>query len=814
MKLNIEQRKIIKANPNGHMLVKGVAGSGKTTVAVNRIPELLNNYCKEQDDKVLMLTYNKSLINYVKYIYEETKEERFKQLDITDLYQLNMEDRVDIKTVDTVMYRYFSIYKKVNNINLNIANNQQIQNALIDAIVKVNQSYKDVKLINTKNLIFLSEEIKWIKACNYMQISEYQVVDRLGRTSLQQVDSPQKLRKNSKIREAIFKTMIIYNQNLRKNNLIDFQDMALIALEQIKTKVEKSYTHIIIDETQDLTRVQLEFIKYLYKDKPYSSLLFVADNAQSIYPQSWLVKGRSFASIGFDMTGKSNSLSKNYRTTTQIAQAAYSLIEKDKNIVEDDNFIKPSLVDKYGVYPVYRNFSNKDNEAKFIIDNIKKQVKNNYKYKDIAIVAKRKNQLKEIKSYLEISNLPYKEISNNDELNFKDDSITLLTMHSVKGLEFKIVMIIGLNDNCIPSKPIDKDFDDNDMMESRDRKLLYVGMTRATERLFLTSDGEPTKFIKDIDTRYLKLSLESEIRKFENIEINQYKYKDKVEDKYSYEEEVRQWMISQLCSTYGYPNDLLDIECKVNIGSRIGLVDIVVYKYKNETKLPYIFIEVKKMGSGIENAMTQLQSYMSNSKTVMYGIATDGNEIKIINNNFEQIDDIPKFDVNMLQTAIENFIYIDINNNKKYNFSRDLNNSREIILDNEIENDVLGIPVFSEIAAGKPVYINDELQGEFYLPSNWVKKNRIAFSLKVRGNSMIKANINNDDLILIKKQSTANNGDIVAVDIDGYATLKRLMLMGSNVLLIPENDDYEPIMLPSDEIRIIGTAVGIIKIKS
>jgi hypothetical protein len=71
----------------------------------------------------------------------------------------------------------------------------------------------------------------------------------------------------------------------------------------------------------------------LYNGKDYSSLLFIADTAQSIYSHSWLTKGRSFASIGFDMTGKSNILAKNYRTTTQIAQASYSLIENDLEIV-------------------------------------------------------------------------------------------------------------------------------------------------------------------------------------------------------------------------------------------------------------------------------------------------------------------------------------------------------------------------------------------------------------------------------------------------------------------------------------------------
>lgn len=816
MKLNIEQRKIIENKPNGHMLVKGVAGSGKTTVAVHKIPILLNNYCKANEDKVLMVTYNKSLSNYVKYIYDEIKDYNTQNQISFDLYTADSEDKLEIKTIDSILFRYFSIYKKQNNIKLDIASQQQQNNALTEAIVKISENYSDVKLLNTKNLNFIKEEITWIKACNYMEIEEYQTIDRIGRTtSNNNADSPQKLRKNSRVREAIFETMLMYNKNLRNKNLIDFQDMAFIAIEQANKYIEKKYTHVIIDESQDLTKIQIEFLKKIYTNKPYSCLLFVADTAQSIYPQAWLVKGRSFASIGFDMTGKSNSLSKNYRTTTQIAQAAYSLIEKDKNIVEDDNFVKPSLIDRQGEYPVYKCFSDKEKETDFIINTIEKELNGKYDYKDIAIIARQKNQLNEIKSYLDKNNIPFKELSNKEEMDFKDNSIKLLTMHAIKGLEFKVVMIAGLNNKCIPSKTLGSEFDDGDMSESRDRKLLYVGMTRATEKLFLTSDGMPSKFIKDIDYKYLRVSSDSYFRRFHRVDIEQYKFKDKINDLYSDEEVTRQWIIDEIVNTYKYSKDLIDVEYKVNIGSQFGLVDVVVYNYgTNKEKVPYIFIETKKWGMGLDTATPQLKSYMSNNKVVKYGIATDGNEISIINDNFEEIGDIPKFNIHMLPASVEMLEYVDIKHGRSYDFIRDSSNERDIVIDNsEMGIEIIGIPIFNEIAAGQPIFMNDELQGMFYLPEEWISSPNESFVLKIKGDSMIKANIDNGDHVVIRKQSSANNGDIVAADIDGSATLKKLMMMGSNVLLIAENDDYEPIMLPADEVRIIGCAVGVIKSK-
>ena len=224
-----------------------------------------------------------------------------------------------------------------------------------------------------------------------------QNIDRIGRISNNNIESPHKLRKNSQIRQAIFEVMLQYNENLKKDKLVDVQDISLIALRQVQKQVEEKYTHIIVDETQDLTRVQLEFIKTLYMNRSYSSMLFVSDTAQSIYPEAWLVKGRSFTSIGLDMTGKSTSLSKSYRTTIQIAYAAYSLIADDKNIIEEDNFVKPSLIDKQGVYPVYRGFKNKILEAEYVTKIINDELKEKYNYKDIAIISRFKNQLKEIK---------------------------------------------------------------------------------------------------------------------------------------------------------------------------------------------------------------------------------------------------------------------------------------------------------------------------------------------------------------------------------------------------------------------------------
>ena len=88
------------------------------------------------------------------------------------------------------------------------------------------------------------------------------------------------------------------------------------------------------------------------------------------------------------------------------------------------------------------------------------------------------------------------------------------------------------------------------------------------------------------------------------------------------------------------------------------------------------------------------------------------------------------------------------------------------------------------------------------------------FMLHVKGDSMIEKNINNGDFVIIKSQNSAYHNEIVAVDIDGSATLKTLNLNSEEPLLMPANAKYEPIKLKGKESNILGIVLGILKNKT
>jgi len=570
-----------------------------------------------------------------------------------------------------------------------------------------------------------------------------------------------------------------------------------------------TYKHIIVDEAQDLSKVQLDFIDCLREKREDSSILFLTDVAQSIYPQAWLVKGRSFSSIGLDMKGRSFILSKNYRTTTEIAEAAYSLLSRDQNITEDKNFVKPSLLEKRGEYPVYRHFNNQAEEINYLARLIK-MLNKKYFLRDIAVVSRINKNLELIRDGLLKAGIDAALFNANDDIFFDEDKVKLLTMHSVKGLEFKVVILAGLNSDLLPFPQKSLSSEEVKEEESRDRKLLYVGMTRATEKLIMCSSGEASKFIKDIDKKFLVMQIGSRINSFYNLPYEEYKFKESIENPQGQEESVRQWMVNELITNYGYPKELLKVEYKVRNFSREGKVDIAVIN--GRTSEAFILVETKKRGTPMEEALSQLKFYM-NVSGARYGIATNGEYIIFIDEDGNSLKDIPVCQTDILQTTVESYMYIDKTGNTERLFKRDINQLDEIISEEEIINadSLVNIKIYADIAAGIPIEIVDEVRGNFKLPKEWIRNRQDLFMLTVKGQSMINANIHNGDLVLLQKTEIADNTDIVAVGYNGCTTLKKIVRMGDSVLLMSENPDYEPINITEGELRIMGRLVGVVR---
>ncbi|CEH33970.1 transcriptional repressor LexA [Romboutsia lituseburensis] len=162
--------------------------------------------------------------------------------------------------------------------------------------------------------------------------------------------------------------------------------------------------------------------------------------------------------------------------------------------------------------------------------------------------------------------------------------------------------------------------------------------------------------------------------------------------------------------------------------------------------------------------------------------------------------------------CIEKYKYVGIENYKEYLFEKDTSLNKCVIssLTGE-EVDSLKLPLLSEISAGLPIYMNEEYEEYFYIPHDVIRSNKDLFMLKVKGDSMIDAGIDDGDYVVIKKDNNLNKRSIVAVEVDGHATLKKFEVQGNKLILLPENINYEPIVVSADEARIIGRAIGVVK---
>ncbi|MCC6006887.1 MAG: transcriptional repressor LexA, partial [Rhodobacteraceae bacterium] len=122
------------------------------------------------------------------------------------------------------------------------------------------------------------------------------------------------------------------------------------------------------------------------------------------------------------------------------------------------------------------------------------------------------------------------------------------------------------------------------------------------------------------------------------------------------------------------------------------------------------------------------------------------------------------------------------------------------------------LPLMGRIAAGTPIEAIAEAEAEIVVPPSLAARSGKHYALEVRGDSMIEAGINDGDIVIIREQPDAENGDIVVALIEGAeATLKRLRRKGSSIALEAANPSYETRVYRGDQVRIQGRLVGLIR---
>ena len=250
------------------------------------------------------------------------------------------------------------------------------------------------------------------------------------------------------------------------------------------------YGAVLIDEGHDF---EPEWFKLLAQmvDPSSNSLLLLYDDAQAIYGKK-RSRHFSFAKVGIQARGRTTILRVNYRNSTEVLDYAYrfarEVLTPEESTVDEDAvpFVAPQSAGRTGLLPELTHCLSLQDEAKHIAQQLQELHTQGRDWKDMAVLYPTREVGEALALELRAQQLPVEWLSQT-RFHPDADSIKLMTLHNSKGLEFAVVAIAGLG--FMP-------YQDDEVME--DTRLLYIGMTRAKERLILTAHRS-SDFVKQLD---------------------------------------------------------------------------------------------------------------------------------------------------------------------------------------------------------------------------------------------------------------------------------------------------------------------------
>jgi superfamily I DNA/RNA helicase len=262
----------------------------------------------------------------------------------------------------------------------------------------------------------------------------------------------------------------------------EFEAFARLACEGIaSSRVPKGqYAALLIDEAHDLADEWLAAAVQMV-DPSTRSLLVLYDDAQSIYQKAR--RKLSFAKLGIEAQGRTEILKVNYRNTTEVLALAMEcaqgiLQDGGARAQEDMPLVIPQSAGRSGPLPAFRRFEGGLQEADYVAGAIAEIVAQGRPLEDIAVLSRTWRSLDTVRAAIERTGIACAPSKGDRRAPPEPAGVKLTTLHSSKGLEFPVVFIVALDElDAGASKRIEE------------LRLLYVGMTRATHRLFLSAMG-------------------------------------------------------------------------------------------------------------------------------------------------------------------------------------------------------------------------------------------------------------------------------------------------------------------------------------
>lgn len=470
-----EQNKIIREKLGKNLVIQGVAGSGKTTVALHRIAYLVyNNRDLYKPSDYMVIGPNKFFVTYISGILPDLDVNGVSEYTIEEVFEKYVDDDYTINNNLDKITNVDNISKFKTSLELKNKITEYFNNVQI--LPNEDFKIKDEKIISKLTVKELYDEInpKYYKSIKskidrltllinkYVESNKENITTNLINRNVDKIIINEfknninfHLKKYFKVLNLKIKN--IYIDILNKlnidtkeisNNKINIEDippLIYIRYLLIGDNIFDNYKHIVIDEAQDYGEFAFYVLNKIFKNATFS---IYGDLAQSLYSYRSIDNWECLNNIFKDL--KILNLNKSYRTTIEIMEEA-NKINRKLNLVEAIPVIRHGDKVEYT-----------DKNLKHLMDKLKE------KYKTIAVITK--TQIEADDLYNNLKGKMDINLINKNNSNY-DNKINILPSYLSKGLEFDSVIIIDT-------------FDKENVM---DLKLMYVSMTRALHKLLIVN---------------------------------------------------------------------------------------------------------------------------------------------------------------------------------------------------------------------------------------------------------------------------------------------------------------------------------------
>ncbi|MBB5493691.1 3'-5' exonuclease [Nocardiopsis metallicus] len=439
------QRKVIYLPEQGHQVVLGSAGTGKTVMSIYRAKHLSQPGVR-WSGRTLLVTSAKALAGHLQDMARGAA------------------GNLDVRTYGRFAWGYLHSRGLMRGQNIV---KSRTRTSLVKQAIKAVSAHHPGHRLFEREVTWFGDELSWITGMGFQEESAYLKAERRIRARIPENSRP------------IIWEILEHYRELRAERGYDFDwdDIAITVREQLQDDdQERFYRHIVIDEGQDLSPEEIRSLADAVS--PDGSVTFFGDYAQQIYGQAM-----SWKSCGLKVK-RVEKFQDNYRNSTAIAKVALAL-SSGPFFGESEDLVEPVAPKAAGPKPTLVKCADEREEIE-IARRIALRLSSEG---TVAVIGRTWQETERVCQGLESQNIKQISYSWN-----APPGVYRSTYYSAKGLEFNSVIIPFCGDALMPSEKALDSFGEEDAM-AREAKLLYVAITRAKSDLVITYSGDRTRLL-------------------------------------------------------------------------------------------------------------------------------------------------------------------------------------------------------------------------------------------------------------------------------------------------------------------------------